>query len=132
MDESNSPLRRVVNLSAEILQLCSTHPELSSICTNGLEAISKSIHNSQRLASTNEILRHIDERKEKGSPIQAKTNHYRMIAAQLSKRHHIPFDRKRSRKRITVLEWLDDNWDTVRHDFFVLLDKIEETLAEVD
>jgi hypothetical protein len=133
MDEgSDCSLKRLMALSAEIIELCREHPELCSVSSTKIEEIVRTIGHNLKSPAVTEIARHTAERNENGHLIKAQTKHYRMIAAQLAKRHKLPFDAKRARKKATVMEWLDEHWNTVRRDFFVLFDKIEETLAEVD
>jgi hypothetical protein len=71
------------------------------------------------------ITRYIEDQRLRGHPINPKTMHFRLIAAQLSKRYNIPFNLKESRKRKDVIEWLDQHWQKVGKDCLISLRNIE-------
>jgi hypothetical protein len=127
-------LQRTITLLAEILSLCNIHRHVTEFANARLAEICSAAASviQPKVTAMDAIAKHLEEQKREKHPIRPQIKHYWMIANQLAKMHNIQFDLKRSCKKKKVMDWLDQHWDTVKDEFFVLLNKIEQTVEECD
>jgi hypothetical protein len=69
-----------------------------------IEEIVLAIRQTLKPPVVSQRARQIAEWNKNGYPIKSQTKHYRTIAAQLAKKHLLPFDLKLARKKVTITE----------------------------
>jgi hypothetical protein len=105
-----------------MLTMCRHHPEVEEKARNRLTEITRSLGSARSSRADEAIAKQLDDLKARGVTLNPKTKHYRIIAAQLAKRHHIPFDCKRYRKKVAVMRWLSEHWGIVESECLLLLE----------
>jgi hypothetical protein len=123
---TDTTLLHVLELIAEIFQLCLNHPDLNEVAHRGLAQIVAELPPPiQPKTRVEKAIRdHITQQAKQNSRHLSfpPRNDLRMWAERLAKRHSLQFNPKEVKKKKQVIEWLSQHWETVEDGFFTMLD----------
>jgi hypothetical protein len=124
---SAEPLTNTVNLIAEILQICHTHPDLSDVVKSRLDEIvqhfdpDSSFSQPGKTRVQQAIYDLTQSMKEQNTKVNRPTSvMYREIAQVLAKKHNLPYDTKLKRSA-HLMDWFEEHWEVIARSFLVLL-----------
>jgi hypothetical protein len=114
-------------LIASLLRFCHAHPEHSPFAQSRLSEILSPFKRMTGSPSVpkNQVRREIEEHLAGLQPhkvIHLHSVDYRSYARVLSKKHEIPSQATELKKKDDIMIWLSDHWETVKVDFFMLVD----------